>query len=136
MTNFSSFDPLFWLHHAYVFERDLLPTRAYLNCSNLDRVFALWQVLHPDSYVSDPMSQDESTRSTLKQGAELGLALEPFFTADGRNFHNPMTVRDWSSFGYSYPELGNSEMKLSVRKARVLSILRAKYGYQSERQVE
>lgn len=30
----ASFDPIFWLHHAQV-----------------DRVFAMWQALNPDSYI-------------------------------------------------------------------------------------
>jgi tyrosinase len=32
--DYSAFDPVFWLHHT-----------------NMDRIFALWQVLHPNKYV-------------------------------------------------------------------------------------
>lgn len=31
----AGFDPIFWLHHA-----------------NVDRIFALWQALYPDSYIT------------------------------------------------------------------------------------
>lgn len=41
--DYSAFDPIFWLHHAMV-----------------DRCFALWQVLYPDSYV-EPMAAVEQT---------------------------------------------------------------------------
>jgi tyrosinase len=44
--DYSAFDPLFMLHHAMV-----------------DRVFAIWQALHPDSYV-EPMRAVEQTYTT------------------------------------------------------------------------
>jgi tyrosinase len=31
----AAFDPVFWLHHA-----------------NVDRLFAMWQALNPDSYIT------------------------------------------------------------------------------------
>lgn len=44
--DYSAFDPLFMLHHAMV-----------------DRLFAIWQALHPDSYV-EPMVSNEQTFTT------------------------------------------------------------------------
>jgi tyrosinase len=44
--DYSAFDPLFMLHHAMV-----------------DRVFAIWQALHPDSYI-EPMRAVEQTYTT------------------------------------------------------------------------
>jgi tyrosinase len=44
--DYSAFDPLFMLHHAMV-----------------DRVYAVWQALHPDSYV-EPMMSVEQTYTT------------------------------------------------------------------------
>lgn len=41
--DYSAFDPVFWLHHAMI-----------------DRLFALFQVLHPDSYV-EPMNAVQQT---------------------------------------------------------------------------
>lgn len=41
--DYSAFDPAFWLHHAMI-----------------DRCFALWQALYPDSYV-EPMAAIEQT---------------------------------------------------------------------------
>jgi tyrosinase len=46
--DYSAFDPLFMLHHAMV-----------------DRVFAVWQALHPDSYV-EPMFSVEQTYTTAR----------------------------------------------------------------------
>jgi tyrosinase len=37
---YAAFDPIFWLHHC-----------------NVDRIFALWQVLNPNSYVTDQTAQ-------------------------------------------------------------------------------
>lgn len=44
--DYSAFDPLFMLHHAMV-----------------DRVFAIWQALHPDSYI-EQMRAVEQTYTT------------------------------------------------------------------------
>ena len=47
--DYSAYDPSFWLHHAM-----------------LDRCFALWQALYPNSYV-EPMNAIEGTY-TIKEG--------------------------------------------------------------------
>lgn len=47
--DYSAFDPSFWLHHAMI-----------------DRCFALWQAIYPDSYV-EPMAAIEQT-FTVKVG--------------------------------------------------------------------
>ena len=41
--DYSAFDPSFWLHHAMI-----------------DRIFALWQAIYPNSYV-EPMTAIEQT---------------------------------------------------------------------------
>lgn len=48
--DFSAYDPIFWLHHV---------------C--LDRFWAIWQVLHPDSFV-EPMAAYSDT-FTYKEGS-------------------------------------------------------------------
>lgn len=47
--DYSAFDPSFWLHHAMI-----------------DRIFALWQAVYPDSYV-EPMAAIEQS-FTVKVG--------------------------------------------------------------------
>jgi len=44
--DYAAFDPIFWLHHVMI-----------------DRAFAMWQVLYPDSYV-EPLATVEQTFTT------------------------------------------------------------------------
>ncbi|KAF4964229.1 hypothetical protein F66182_18085, partial [Fusarium sp. NRRL 66182] len=70
MTYFSmaSFDPIFWIHH----------------CS-IDRVFALWEVLNPNSYV-EPMGDTYGT-FVLEAGTveDVNTPLYPFHRSDDPN---------------------------------------------------
>jgi tyrosinase len=50
-TAYSAFDPIFWLLHTSVPSAAGVDDRQLTVCSNTDRLLAIWQVLHPDSYV-------------------------------------------------------------------------------------
>lgn len=39
--SYSAFDPIFWLHHA-----------------NVDRLFAIWQAIYPDSYTISEVDKE------------------------------------------------------------------------------
>ena len=57
----SAMDPVFWLHHVYV----LLELQSRIQFTDkpyrmIDRTFALWQALYPDSYVQ-PQQQYQSS---------------------------------------------------------------------------
>ncbi|KAH8725083.1 common central domain of tyrosinase-domain-containing protein [Phaeosphaeriaceae sp. PMI808] len=84
----SAFDPIFWLHHC-----------------NIDRIIALYQYRYPDTWV-ESASQAMGTFTMAKgsaQGADSPLA--PFhMNADGHMWTSA-TSRNWTSFGYTYPEL-------------------------------
>ena len=84
----SAFDPVFFMHHAMV-----------------DRCFALWQALWPNSYVQ-PQSQYQSSY-WYKQGATLDetTGLKPFHSDAAGDFWNSDTVRNTKTFSYTYPEL-------------------------------
>lgn len=47
---YAAFDPIFWLHHC-----------------NVDRIFALWQVLSPNSYVTDQIAVNSTFWSNGSQ---------------------------------------------------------------------
>lgn len=51
-TQYSSFDPTFWLLHTYVSQPSLLFGGLTKN-SNTDRLLAIWQALNPNSYVTN-----------------------------------------------------------------------------------
>ncbi|KAF3940802.1 Tyrosinase [Dactylella cylindrospora] len=83
---YSAFDPIFFLHHC-----------------NVDRLFAIWQAIHPTTYVSAqvnggatygvPPNTLETRTSNLRPWRGLSGGL---WTSDG--------VRDTSLFGYGYYE--------------------------------
>lgn len=98
----SAYDPAFWLHHTMV-----------------DRFFALWQTLYPDTYV-EPASQIYGNY-WYTAGTELDSEspLFPFHADTAGNFWTPDSVRDYSQFGYTYPELqsgNNDDIKAAVNQ--------------------
>ncbi|KAK3724436.1 hypothetical protein LTR37_001060 [Vermiconidia calcicola] len=98
--DYSAFDPAFFLHHAM-----------------MDRCFALWQALYPDSYV-EPMAAIQQT-FTIKVGdvKDENSALEPFFSNRDRDYWTSASIRSTQTFGYTYPELvGNANIS-SVKEA-------------------
>lgn len=86
VTDYSAFDPLFMLHHA-----------------NIDRLFAMWQVLNPNSYVV-PTPATANTYN-FKTGDPLTSQsnLTPFHNSGGA-FWNSDAARDIATFNYAYPE--------------------------------
>ncbi|EMC97480.1 hypothetical protein BAUCODRAFT_68232 [Baudoinia panamericana UAMH 10762] len=89
----AAFDPIFWLHHC-----------------NVDRLFAMWQALHPNSYgASQPAPHDTWTiKAGSTQGADSPLT--PFYKDTNGNFWTTNQVRHWDqAFHYTYPEFSNSD---------------------------
>ncbi|KAK4239408.1 hypothetical protein C8A03DRAFT_42953 [Achaetomium macrosporum] len=83
----SAFDPLFWLHHI-----------------NVDRLWAIWQELNPNSYMS-PRPAPYST--FIARGGETqsqDTPLEPFWDKSGTKFWTSAQIKDTLTFGYAYPE--------------------------------
>ncbi|CRG91699.1 hypothetical protein PISL3812_08750 [Talaromyces islandicus] len=91
MTYFSmaAFDPIFWMHHA-----------------SIDRIFALWEVLNPDSFIQ-PMGDKYGT-FVLQAGAieDVNTPLYPFHRSNNSDdFWTSETSRSTKAFGYTYPEI-------------------------------
>lgn len=93
----SSFDPLFFLHHA-----------------NVDRLVAIWQVLNNDSWIS-PMRAEEPTfaapRGTLQDGS---TPLYPFAADDNGKMWTSDMARSTESFGYTYTDTDTQTGDLRV----------------------
>ena len=55
---YSAFDPIFWLHHAWAPSngQGRLKKQAYSKNRNVDRLFAIWQAIHPESYATPQVS--------------------------------------------------------------------------------
>lgn len=98
---YSSFDPVFFLHHA-----------------NVDRLFAMWQVVHNDSWL-EPMKAILPTRTISAGDNQTSLTdLTPFYYNE-THFWNSDQVRDHKVFGYSYADVGNgnrSEVVLAINR--------------------
>ncbi|GAB7347588.1 hypothetical protein MBLNU459_g4469t1 [Dothideomycetes sp. NU459] len=98
--DYAAYDPIFWLHHTMV-----------------DRCFALWQSLYPNSYVQ-PLAEPGSTY-TYPAGTvnDVNSPLPPFHTDTKGTNYTSQSVRSVSTFGYTYPELANGASAASVRSA-------------------
>jgi tyrosinase len=84
----SAFDPIFWLHHC-----------------NMDRIVAMYQTRFPDTWIEE--AKQAMGTFTIEKGSVQGpdSPLTPFhMNADG-DMWTSTTSRNWTSFGYTYPEL-------------------------------
>ncbi|KAI1611775.1 hypothetical protein EDD36DRAFT_496654 [Exophiala viscosa] len=107
LTEYAAFDPIFWLHHA-----------------NIDRIFAIWQALNPDTWSWDQRLLDSPTYVRAIGDRETSTSwLIPFrrkieedfdpFADPGSCPRRPPKVEWWTSdalrrcsdMGYTYPEL-------------------------------
>jgi tyrosinase len=88
LIGYSSFDPIFFLHHT-----------------NVDRLFAIWQAIYPNSYVTS--QSDGSGTFTIAPGTveNSNTALTPFHSDSGSSLYNSDNVRSTRSFGYTVPEV-------------------------------
>jgi tyrosinase len=86
----SAFDPIFWLHHA-----------------NVDRLFAMWQVLNPNSYFTSAEVVNESGSFYEPPGSfdSANSTLAPFHPSNGSRMFTNEDVRSISRFNYGYPDI-------------------------------
>ena len=102
---YSSFDPIFFLHHTMV-----------------DRIFAIWQSLYPSSYVTPMQAYIASYTTSRGEFQTAATALTPFYLNENGTFWNSDMVRDHTRFGYNYPELaGVSGSVPNSQQSRALS---------------
>ncbi|KAK4631916.1 Tyrosinase [Fulvia fulva] len=88
----AAFDPIFWFHHCQV-----------------DRIFALWQTIYPNSYGADQVAPHHTW--TIPEGSTQGIDsdLTPFRDSPN-SFWTTRKVRDWqNTFGYTYPEFASTD---------------------------
>jgi tyrosinase len=87
----SAFDPIFWFHHC-----------------NIDRIIAMYQARYPDTWIEDAVQH--SGTFAVARGSVLGTAspLAPFHMNALGDMWTATTSRNWTSFGYTYPEVANN----------------------------
>ncbi|KAH8884511.1 Di-copper centre-containing protein [Thozetella sp. PMI_491] len=108
---FSAFDPIFFLHHA-----------------NVDRIFAMWQVLYPNSWILPTPAAMSSYTTSRGEEQDSNTALTPFFSDDKGNFWTSDMVRDHRIFGYTYNDVGDSG---STNKSQVIATINRLYSQSS-----
>ncbi|XXG94702.1 ammonium transporter Amt1 [Hypoxylon texense] len=101
---YSGFDPLFWLHHA-----------------NVDRIFAMWQVLYNNSYVVPQTAIYSSHTTSPGETEDSQTALTPFFS-NATHFWTSDAVRDLEIFNYTYADVANKT------RADVTALINSRYG--------
>lgn len=85
--NWSGFDPIFMMHHA-----------------NVDRLIAIWQAIYPDSSIFDITDFEGALYGTAAGNVSADTPLKPFYSKNG-TLHTSNSVKNISTFGYTYPEL-------------------------------
>lgn len=93
---FSAFDPLFFLHHC-----------------NVDRIFAIWQGLHPDAWIVPEAARVNSYTTSVGQILDSASPLTPFYSNVNGDFWTSDMLRDTAALGYTYNELASSGISLS-----------------------
>ncbi|KAL2406782.1 Polyphenol oxidase 1 [Exophiala dermatitidis] len=107
----AGFDPVFWLHHA-----------------NVDRLFAMWQALYPDSFLVPTVNAYGSYYEGVGFVDSGTSALAPFHSDDSSTMFTSDAVRSIKTFGYSYPELPDWEMSASQLAANVRTSVNILYN--------
>ncbi|KAI9739853.1 MAG: hypothetical protein M1818_004909 [Claussenomyces sp. TS43310] len=110
---YSAFDPIFFLHHAMV-----------------DRAFAMWQVLNPDSFVTPQASAYGTFTTSVGATEDFATPLTPFYDGTGA-FWTSASARYTSTFGYAYDETTAGETgnaTLAQQQTVVRAAVNALYG--------
>lgn len=110
--DYSSFDPIFFLHHAMI-----------------DRCFAMWQVLYPNSYVVAESAEYSTFTTSAGETQDAQTDLTPFFQNGKGSFWNSNSARSTETFGYAYAETANTSGTTSKQiQARVKAAINSLYG--------
>jgi tyrosinase len=88
----AAFDPGFWLHHM-----------------NVDRLFALWQGINPNSYGASQTAPHATWTIPAGSVQNADSPLTPFHRNSNGDFWTSNQVRDTKTFKYTYPEFSNSD---------------------------
>ncbi|KAF5008467.1 hypothetical protein FDECE_5256 [Fusarium decemcellulare] len=116
MAEFSGFDPIFWMHHT-----------------NVDRLWAYWQAMHPDQ-ASFTGSYSGGARYSTPQGTRItpSSPLQPFYASKGK-YHTSDSVKSIKGFGYTYAGLEYWRMSQSQLASSARSTINRLYGSSSSR---
>ena len=122
-TWYSAFDPIFFLHHA-----------------NVDRVFALWQALYPESWIEPYPARYSTWTGNAGDMQSSTTPLSPFWS-HGNIPTTSDDIRDISILGYTYPELvevqsHHQNSTKPSRREKLVKIISEMYGSSSPSQLK
>jgi tyrosinase len=107
-----AFDPIFWMHHC-----------------NCDRMFAIWQALNYDNYVSEGMCREATMNYLPGQVLTKDTPLEPFYTKNQDAWQSD-DLENWEVLGFSYPDFDAVKGKSKeVRRRYINDLVRERYGF-------
>lgn len=110
---YSAFDPIFMLHHCQV-----------------DRLFAMWQAIHPDSWIPAEGEANQAGTYTIPYGQveTSSTPLTPFYSNTKGDFWTSDSARALPQWGYSYPEISDWDQTAEQLTASVTAHVNALYG--------
>ncbi|KAL9011382.1 MAG: hypothetical protein Q9173_003766 [Seirophora scorigena] len=108
---YSSFDPIFWLHHA-----------------NVDRLFALWQAIYPNATVTPQVNAAGSFTEDPGTREDINTPLLPFHSDKSGRLWTSATAWTTRTFGYTYPEIVDWGVDSSQLTSNVKARLNALYN--------
>ncbi|KAG8894416.1 hypothetical protein FRC00_009012, partial [Tulasnella sp. 408] len=108
---YAAFDPIFWLHHA-----------------NVDRVLAMWQVIHYDSWILPAADGDETWTTRQGEMVDENTQLSPFWLTP-ESCWSSAQVRDIAAFQYTYPDFKGIDLaKRSEAREAIIARVKQLYG--------
>jgi len=97
--DYSAFDPVFFLHHAQI-----------------DRLWAMWSNIHPNSYVQPAVSSGTTYTTNVSTTIDANFPMAPFHKNYNRDLFTSNDVASTNTFGYSYPELIGNNVTAAVNR--------------------
>jgi tyrosinase len=141
----AAFDPIFWLHHWYLnlvpFSFNNASMLTHLN-SNVDRMVAIWEVLHrdtPNNWFDGKDERDKDPGNWAIEHDQVDLPsdeLHPFHKNEKGDYWTSNDVRETAPLGYAYPELEkwkhvDTEGKYNLKKHQEELIKYLNFQYNS-----
>ncbi len=103
---------------------------SILHHCNLDRLAAIWAVIHFENTVQTTSYKSNGQFATARgENITADSPLKPFYQEDGRTFHTSRSVLNVSDLGYTYPELLDLDDTDADRNSRhMIEIVNNLYG--------
>ena len=96
--------------------------------SNVDRLFAIWQVLNPDSYVVPTIAREGTFTITSGQTVDINTPLTPFHDDAAGDLWTSSGVQSTNIFAYTYPSLNFWNESGSAYQSSVKQMVNTLYG--------